>query len=63
MKRISYFLILFFLFFNAASSFADIFYANGDGKKKQIALTFDDGPGINTSEILMIIKEKNIKAT
>jgi peptidoglycan/xylan/chitin deacetylase (PgdA/CDA1 family) len=63
MKKISYFLILFFLFFNAAASFADIFYANGDGKKKQIALTFDDGPGINTSEILMILKEKNIKAT
>ncbi|MDD5020592.1 MAG: polysaccharide deacetylase family protein [Endomicrobiaceae bacterium] len=63
MKKILYFLILFFLIFTETSSFSDVFYANGDGKKKQIALTFDDGPGKNTKEILDILKEKNIKAT
>lgn len=63
MKKLLYFLILFFLIFTATKSFADVFYANGDGKKKQIALTFDDGPGKNTKEILDILKEKNIKAT
>lgn len=63
MKKLLYFLILFFLIFTATKSFSDIFYANGDGKKKQISLTFDDGPGVNTAEILQILKEKNVKAT
>jgi len=41
----------------------EIFYANGNGKKKQVALTFDDGPGAATQEILKILKEKDVKAT
>lgn len=63
MKKILYFPILFFLIFTVTKSFADIFYANGDGNKKQIALTFDDGPGANTPEILQILREKKVKAT
>lgn len=51
------------LCFAVSFSFAGVFYANGDGKKKQMSLTFDDGPGINTPEILQILKEKNVKAT
>ncbi len=30
---------------------------------KKVYLTFDDGPGENTNEILDILKEKNVKAT
>ncbi|GAB1402713.1 hypothetical protein MASR1M68_16240 [Elusimicrobiota bacterium] len=63
MKKLFYCLMLFFLIFTATKSSADIFYANGDGKKKQIALTFDDGPGVNTAEILQILEEKKVKAT
>lgn len=34
------------------------------GKKKSVALTFDDGPHpVNTPRILEILKEKNVKAT
>lgn len=63
MKKLLYFLILCVFTCATTISFADVFYANGDGKKKQISLTFDDGPGINTPEILKILKEKNVKAT
>lgn len=34
-----------------------------DGTKKQIYLTFDDGPSGNTDEILDILKEYDVKAT
>jgi peptidoglycan/xylan/chitin deacetylase (PgdA/CDA1 family) len=63
MKKILYFLILFFSISATTTSFSDVFYANGDGKKKQISLTFDDGPGANTKEILEILKDKDVKAT
>lgn len=40
-----------------------IFFTVGSKQKKQVALTFDDGPGLNTRDILKILKDKNIKAT
>lgn len=62
MKKILFvLLILQFLTYGVYAS--NIFYASGSGKKKQIALTFDDGPGANTQEILEILKDKDIKAT
>ncbi len=63
MKKLLYCLILCIFACATTIAFADIFYANGDGKKKQIALTFDDGPGVNTQEILQILEEKKVKAT
>ena len=36
---------------------------HGSRKKKQIALTFDDGPSKQTSEILDILEKNNSKAT
>lgn len=38
-------------------------YFNGDKRKKEIALTFDDGPSKETENILDILKENNAKAT
>ncbi len=35
----------------------------GSGRNKLIALTFDDGPGLNTEEILKILDDKQVKAT
>ena len=31
--------------------------------EKVVALTFDDGPGVHTDEILRILEEHNVKAT
>ncbi|MCX6741893.1 MAG: polysaccharide deacetylase family protein [Candidatus Pacearchaeota archaeon] len=36
---------------------------HGDRKKKQIALTFDDGPSKETHEILKLLKREKIRAT
>ena len=38
------------------------FYPNGNRDKKYIALTFDDGPGKGTAEVLDILKKYKIKA-
>lgn len=38
------------------------FYGNGDRSKKQIAITFDDGPGPATVEILDILDQYKVKA-
>ncbi|MFA7074101.1 MAG: polysaccharide deacetylase family protein [Endomicrobiaceae bacterium] len=56
-------LLLFCLFFSSFAAGGQIFYANGNGKKKQISLTFDDGPGAATREILKILKDNDVKAT
>jgi peptidoglycan-N-acetylglucosamine deacetylase len=40
-----------------------IFFANGPATKKAIAVTFDDGPGPWTEQILAMLKENNVKAT
>src|SRR3954451_24745758 len=39
------------------------FYTVGHTRDKVIALTFDDGPGKTTSELLDVLKQHNIKAT
>jgi peptidoglycan/xylan/chitin deacetylase (PgdA/CDA1 family) len=44
-------------------SSAKTFYANGSPNIKKVSLTFDDGPGKATEEILKILKEKGVKAT
>lgn len=39
------------------------FYANGHTQEKVIALTFDDGPGPITPEVLKLLKDNGIRAT
>lgn len=39
------------------------FYAQGSSAKKAVALTFDDGPGPSTAQILAVLKERNVRAT
>jgi peptidoglycan/xylan/chitin deacetylase (PgdA/CDA1 family) len=38
-------------------------YCNGSRDRKQIAITFDDGPNPHTQEILDILKNQNTRAT
>ncbi|MFW6036119.1 MAG: polysaccharide deacetylase family protein [Halothermotrichaceae bacterium] len=46
------------------SKFPDTFFNKGNTNKKQIAITFDDGPdNIYTPQILDILKEYNVPAT
>jgi peptidoglycan/xylan/chitin deacetylase (PgdA/CDA1 family) len=40
-----------------------LIYFHGDRNKKEIALTFDDGPSKETDEILKILKKEKIPAT
>jgi len=47
-----------------AETFPDSFFIRGNEEKKEVALTFDDGPDPkNTPQILDILKENDIKAT
>ncbi|MDA8130807.1 MAG: polysaccharide deacetylase family protein [Elusimicrobia bacterium] len=39
------------------------FYASGDPKKAEFALTFDDGPGYITGDLLKLLEKKGAKAT
>lgn len=39
------------------------FYADGPKNKKAVALTFDDGPGVNTAKVLEILRKYGVKAT
>jgi peptidoglycan-N-acetylglucosamine deacetylase len=39
------------------------FVASGGGNKREIALTFDDGPGPYTSQVLRTLRKLNVKAT
>lgn len=39
------------------------FFTRGSSINNEIALTFDDGPGLNTKEILRILDKKDVKAT
>lgn len=43
--------------------YAGKFYADGDPKKAEFALTFDDGPGYITEDLLKLLDEKGVKAT
>jgi len=53
-------LLLGFTFCHAENK---VFYTDGPGDSKKVALTFDDGPGAATEKILAILEEKDVKAT
>ncbi len=55
--------VFFTALFSGGINAERIFFANGDGTRKEIALTFDDGPGLNTKAVLEILKDKEVKAT
>jgi len=65
------FIVLFALFFLAIFAYASIYPSSQifgrvvyklDTNKQQVLLTFDDGPGVQTEQILDILKEKNVSA-
>ena len=41
----------------------EIFYGSGPKDKKEVCLTFDDGPGGSTEKILETLKKYNVRAT
>lgn len=47
----------------AANPYAGKFYASGDVKKAQFALTFDDGPGYITEDLLKLLEKHAAKAS
>mgnify|MGYP001470823103 CR=1 FL=1 len=47
----------------AANPYAGKFYASGDVKKAEFALTFDDGPGYITEDLLKLLESRGAKAT
>lgn len=47
----------------AANPHAGKFYAAGDGKKAEFALTFDDGPGYITEDLLTLLDRHGVKAS
>ena len=61
MKKIFYFILL--LSFTSYSFTEEIFFWKINTNQKVIFLTFDDGPGEYTKEVLKILKKYNIKAT
>jgi len=63
MKKIFLVSIILLIVCSVYVSAEKIFFTVGDKHKKEIALTFDDGPGLNTEEVLKILKDKNVKAT
>ena len=61
---ITYSLIVFYGCYYVGSNFFIKIVCKAETDKKEIAISFDDGPAINyTSEILQLLKSKNIKAT
>lgn len=63
MKKILLCILVFLFVFQCVfAKSGDIVY-KGNKNKKQIALTFDDGPGKSTLKILKILEDENIKAT
>ncbi len=46
-----------------AAAFPGQYWIAGPGERKQIALTFDDGPTEQTSELLQVLEKHNIHAT
>ncbi|MFZ3091424.1 MAG: polysaccharide deacetylase family protein [Nitrospirota bacterium] len=61
---LAWFLLSWYGIFNIKSQFIGKTYWRGNGSKKEIALTFDDGPHEPyTTQILDILKKYNIKAT
>jgi len=47
----------------AANPYAGKFFASGDPKKMEFALTFDDGPGYITEDLLELLGRHGAKAT
>ncbi len=47
----------------AANPYAGRFYADGDPKKAEFALTFDDGPGYITEDLLKLLERHGAKAS
>ena len=61
---ITYSLIVFWGCYNVGSNFFIEIICKADTDKKEIAMSFDDGPATNyTKEILNILNAENIKAT
>ncbi|MBI4801037.1 MAG: polysaccharide deacetylase family protein [Elusimicrobia bacterium] len=71
MKNKSLFYFLSFLLFtlcalrfaNAANPYAGKFYADGPSSKKEFALTYDDGPGFMTEELLKLLDKYGARAS
>lgn len=47
----------------AAGPYAGKFYAEGDRKKAEFALTYDDGPGYITEDLLKLLEKHGVKAS
>jgi len=47
----------------AGAPYAGKFYAEGDRKKAEFALTFDDGPGYITEDLLKLLEKRGVKAS
>ena len=61
---IAYSLFVFWGCINVSSNFFLPIICKADTNKKEIAISFDDGPAENfTAEILQVLKNENIKAT
>ncbi|WP_372518807.1 polysaccharide deacetylase family protein [Candidatus Ruminimicrobiellum ovillum] len=61
MKKIVFILLLSLI---TTSLYAEqTFFSRGSLNVKEIALSFDDGPGLNTKDILKILDKKDVKAT
>ncbi len=61
MKKIVYILLLLVI---TTSLYAEqTFFTRGSLNVKEVALSFDDGPGLNTKDILKILDKKDVKAT
>ncbi len=61
---IAYSLIVFWGCYNVGSNFFIKIVCKGETGKKEIAISFDDGPAINyTPAILQVLNNENVKAT
>jgi len=49
--------------FAAGNPFAGRFFSSGDAKKAQFALTYDDGPGFITEDLLKLLEKHGVKAS
>lgn len=49
--------------FAAGNPFAGKFFSSGDDKKAQFALTYDDGPGYITEDLLKLLEKHGVKAS
>ena len=61
MKKIVF--VLLFLVITTSLYAEQTFFTRGSLNIKEVALSFDDGPGSNTKDILKILEKKDVKAT